>query len=97
MPQRPRRQPAPGHACWKRGVEGGAAAQGGAPGRAIDGNIGGGTPGGAPYQPWAAELVKKRMADNSKDNPDAHCLPMGIMQMNRIPIRERSSRRRQKW
>ena len=46
------------------------------------GNIGNNTPGGAPYQPWAADLVKQRMADNSKDNPDAHCLPMGIAQLN---------------
>ena len=23
-----------------------------------------------PFQPWAAELKKKRMADNQKDNPD---------------------------
>ena len=37
---------------------------------------------GLPFQPWAAELVKKRMADNSKDNPDAHCLPMGFMQFH---------------
>ena len=43
-------------------------------------------PGGAPYQPWAADLVKKRMADNSKDNPDAHCLPMGIAQLNSHPF-----------
>lgn len=49
------------------------------------GNIGDQTPGGAPYQPWAAELVKKRMADNSKDNPDAHCLPLGIMQNTTHP------------
>src|SRR5262249_27440836 len=35
-----------------------------------------------PLQPWAAELLKKRMADNSKDNPEAHCLPMGIMQFH---------------
>lgn len=50
------------------------------------GNIGISQPGGqAPYQPWAAELVKKRMADNSKDNPDAHCLPMGIMQLTSHP------------
>lgn len=49
------------------------------------GNIGIGTPGGAPYQPWAADLVKKRRADNSKDNPDAHCLPMGIAQLNSHP------------
>ena len=50
------------------------------------GNIGGGLPEGAPYQPWAADLVKKRMADNSKDNPDANCLPLGIAQMNAHPF-----------
>ena len=50
------------------------------------GNIGGDLPGGAPYQPWAADLVKKRMADNSKDNPDANCLPMGMAQMNAHPF-----------
>jgi len=38
-----------------------------------------------PLQPWAADLKKKRMADNSKDNPDAHCLPMGVMQMTSHP------------
>src|ERR1700719_2668250 len=31
---------------------------------------------GLPLQPWAAELVKARRAANSKDNPDAHCLPI---------------------
>jgi hypothetical protein len=55
------------------------------PSGSIFGNIGDGIPGGAPYQPWAADLVKRRMADNSKDNPDAHCLPMGIMQMTSHP------------
>jgi hypothetical protein len=55
-------------------------------GRNIFGNIGGSTPEGeAPYQPWAKALVQKRQADNSKDNPDAHCLPMGIMQMDSHP------------
>ena len=56
------------------------------PSGSIFGNIGDGIPGGAPYQPWAAELVKKRMADNSKDNPDAHCLPLGIMQNTSHPF-----------
>jgi len=56
--------------------------RGGLGGGSPFGNIGSNTPGGAPYQPWAADLVKKRMADNSKDNPDAHCLPMGIAQLN---------------
>jgi hypothetical protein len=37
---------------------------------------------GLPLQPWAAELVKARRAQNSKDNPDAHCLPMGLMQFH---------------
>ena len=46
------------------------------------GNVGQGFPEGLPFQPWAADLVKKRMADNSKDNPDAHCLPMGFMQFH---------------
>jgi hypothetical protein len=53
--------------------------------RNVFGNIGAQTEGGAPYQPWAAALVKKRMADNSKDNPDAHCLPMGVMQLTAHP------------
>jgi hypothetical protein len=45
-------------------------------------NIGRGYPDGLPIQPWAAELLKKRMADNSKDNPEAFCLPMGLMQFH---------------
>ena len=55
------------------------------PSGSVFGNVGDQISGGAPYQPWAAELVKKRMADNSKDNPDAHCLPMGVMQMTSHP------------
>jgi hypothetical protein len=54
--------------------------------RSVFADIGANLPGGAPYQPWAAELVKKRMADNSKDNPDAHCLPMGLMQLTSHPF-----------
>src|SRR5262249_55665468 len=48
-------------------------------------NIGSGMQGGLPLQPWAADLVKKRVADNDKDNPDAHCLPMGFMQFHNHP------------
>jgi hypothetical protein len=40
---------------------------------------------GLPLQPWAAELKKQRMASFSKDNPDAHCLPMGNMQFMTHP------------
>ena len=45
-------------------------------------DIGAGIPGGLPYQPWAAALRKQRMDDHSKDNPDAHCLPLGLMQLH---------------
>lgn len=42
--------------------------------------------GGLPYQPWAAELVKKRMADLAKDDPDSRCLPQGILKMHTAPL-----------
>jgi hypothetical protein len=48
-------------------------------------NVGAGFPEGLPLQPWAADLLKQRRADNSKDNPDALCLPMGIMQFHEHP------------
>jgi hypothetical protein len=48
-------------------------------------DIGSGVPGGLPLQPQAADLKKKRIADNMKDNPDAHCLPMGNMQLQTHP------------
>jgi hypothetical protein len=44
-------------------------------------DIGSGVPVGLPFQPWAADLREARMADNSKDNPDAHCLPLGNVQL----------------
>jgi hypothetical protein len=45
-------------------------------------NLGASFPDGLPFTPWAAELHRQRVADNSKDNPDAHCLPMGMMQFH---------------
>ena len=45
-------------------------------------NLGASFKDGLPFQPWAAELHRQRVAENSKDNPDAHCLPMGLMQFN---------------
>jgi hypothetical protein len=35
---------------------------------------------GLPLTDYGKEVLKKRMARNSKDNPEASCLPMGIMQ-----------------
>jgi hypothetical protein len=48
-------------------------------------DIGAGVEGGLPFQPWAKELRDKRNVDNSKDNPDALCLPMGNMQFHTHP------------
>jgi hypothetical protein len=48
-------------------------------------NLGAGFPQGLPFQPWAKELMEKRKEQNSKENPDAHCLPMGIMQFHEHP------------
>src|SRR5262245_49250987 len=36
-------------------------------------NFGIGLQGGLPYQPWLAELVKKRTAEDAKDDPHAYC------------------------
>jgi hypothetical protein len=45
-------------------------------------NAGAGFKDGLPFQPWAKELLARRQAQNSKDNPDALCLPMGLMQFH---------------
>ena len=54
----------------------------GTPAEATFWNIEAGFKEGLPFQPWAAELRRKRMAANSKDNPDAACLPLGHMQLH---------------
>lgn len=45
-------------------------------------NVGQNFKDGLPFTPWAADLRKQRMATNSKDNPDANCLPLGFMQLH---------------
>ena len=37
---------------------------------------------GLPLKPEGAAVLKERRDGNSKDNPEAHCLPMGIMQFH---------------
>lgn len=54
----------------------------GAPPFATFWEIGFGFEDGLPYRPWARALKEQRMADESKDNPDAYCLPMGHMQFH---------------
>jgi hypothetical protein len=48
-------------------------------------DIGSTLPGGLPFRPWAAELRKQRVARDNRDNPDAHCLPIGLMQLHTHP------------
>jgi hypothetical protein len=43
-------------------------------------------PGGLPYQPWAAEISKARWAANSKDDPEAHCQPVGAIRLHVLPL-----------
>jgi hypothetical protein len=38
-------------------------------------NIGFDLPGGLPYQPWLADLVQQRTANQAKDDPHVRCLP----------------------
>jgi hypothetical protein len=42
-------------------------------------------PDGLPFQPWAADLRKQRLAENSKEHPDAHCLPLHPVQLHSHP------------
>jgi hypothetical protein len=48
-------------------------------------NLGAGLAGGLPYTPLASLLRTERMANNQKNNPDALCLPMGLMQLHLHP------------
>ena len=41
--------------------------------------------GGLPFQPWAADLRRQRAEQNSKDHPDAHCLPLHPVQLHSHP------------
>jgi hypothetical protein len=42
--------------------------------------------GGLPYQPWARALVKERLSQNRKDNPNARCLPLGVVGTHTFPL-----------
>ncbi len=45
-------------------------------------DIGAGFKGGLPFTLWAAALHTERKDNHAKDNPDAHCLPMGLTQLH---------------
>ena len=48
-------------------------------------NIGATLPGGLPYRPEVAALVKKRMADQAKDDPHVRCLPDTFIRSYGLP------------
>jgi hypothetical protein len=48
-------------------------------------DIGLSLPGGLPYQPWAAALVKQRMLNEGKDDPHVRCLPLTVPRNYGLP------------
>jgi len=44
--------------------------------------IGQNLPDGLPVTPFGLELLKQRIAGSSPQDPEAHCLPMGLMQLH---------------
>jgi hypothetical protein len=48
-------------------------------------NIGQSLPGGLPYKPWAAKLVKQRKARGSAGDPHARCLPPNFPRAYALP------------
>jgi hypothetical protein len=48
-------------------------------------NMGVNLSGGLPYQPWLAALVKKRTAEDAKDDPHVRCLPDTFLRAYSLP------------
>jgi hypothetical protein len=48
-------------------------------------NIGMGVKGGLPYKPGVEAIVKKRTADQSKDDPHARCMPDTFLRLYGLP------------
>jgi hypothetical protein len=48
-------------------------------------NIGVDLPGGLPYQPWLASIVKERIANNAIDDPHIRCLPDNFLRAYGLP------------
>jgi hypothetical protein len=48
-------------------------------------NMGASLPGGLPYQPWLAPLVKQRTAENAKTDPHVRCLPDTFVRAYSLP------------
>jgi hypothetical protein len=61
----------------------------GEPPAAQFGDLGSGFEKGLPYTEWGRQTRDERKANNSKDNPDARCLPLGLMQLHTHPFEKK--------
>ena len=61
----------------------------GEPPAAQFGDLGAGFENGLPYTEWGRKTRDERKANNSKDNPDAHCKPLGLMQLHTHPYEKK--------
>jgi hypothetical protein len=61
----------------------------GEPAAATFGDVGAGIEGGLPFTEWGRKTRDERKANNSKDNPDAHCKPLGLMQLHTHPYEKK--------
>ena len=52
------------------------------PAIAVYREVGQNLPDGLPITPYGLELLKERLAGSSAQNPEARCLPMGVMQLH---------------
>jgi hypothetical protein len=72
--------------------KGKAAAPVRAPGEPPPGNfgeLGAGFEKGLPFTAWARQTHDERKGNNSKDNPDANCMPLGLMQLHTHPFEKK--------
>jgi hypothetical protein len=44
---------------------------------------------GLPFTDWGRQTHDERKGNNSKDNPDAHCKPLGLMQLHTHPYEKK--------
>src|SRR5579862_399482 len=52
-------------------------------------DVGAGFEHGLPFTEWGRKTRDERKANNSKDNPDAHCRPLGLMQLHTHPYEKK--------
>ncbi len=81
----------PGGAKGKDGAKGKAAPvrEPGVPPPGNFAELGSGFEKGLPFTAWAKQTHDDRKGNNSKDNPDANCKPLGLMQLHTHPYEKK--------